>query len=249
MDPTQLLVHGFGALEHVTNLYALFGFVFIVGVVAIGVFVDHKKAKAGLLIVFSLLALLATYMLLVNTVTDIEDQLLVHLVRERGRSLVAEGVEVQLSDIETLKGKKNWDFNVKLDDSDHVFDEVFKRAGVNADVLGGMDADKWREFLGDLEGSSDTGTKVKAERIKDIPFAKLRVFIDGEEDTGFSDVYFFKDEKLRIPSDPSKSLRATLELVNLYNTKHFTSGEPEAANIRVLDRRRGGFPSRAGGGG
>jgi len=239
MQLEQLLVKGFDALQYVTNPYALFGFVFLIGIVAIGLLVKRQGAKALLLVVFAILALGAAYMLLDTTLASIEKQLLVHLVRDSNRALVAHGVEVQLADIETLKGKKDWEFNAKLDDAERVFAEVFTRAGVtdaNTPVFAQMSSNQWKAFLTDLEEANNVEAELRAEKIKDIPFAKFRVFVDGVEDPGFVHKYYFKNETLCIPSGTADCARAKLEIVNLYNTKHHSSGEPEAANVRVLQR-------------
>lgn len=236
MSSAELLIKGFDALLYVTDPYSLFGFVFLIGMILIGLFVGHQKARAVLLVLFALLALGATYVLLESTLANVQEQLLVHLVRLKSRALVSPGVEIQLVDIETLKGKKSWEFNVHLDDAKHVFDEVFVRAGVDREgelALTEMDSDSWRDFLEGLENSDLVEEQLRAEKIKDIPFAKFRAFIDGVEDTGVSSKYYFKGETLCLPSDSSDCDRARLKIVNIYNTKHHTSGEPEAVNLQV----------------
>lgn len=162
---------------------------------------------------------------------------LVHLVKDEKRVDITPRVKISLDDIETLKGKKNWEFNRNLDDVTHVFDEVFKRAGVNRPSIGeilAMESSQWKKFLESLENSNDTEERLKAEKIKDIPFAKFSVFVDGAELKEFRNKYFFKNEYFNIYDQSVDSTIAVIEVANIYNTKHHTSGEAEATNIRLI---------------
>ena len=237
MNPELLISKGFEALQYVTNPYALFAYIFLGGMVGIGIFVRHKIIKASFLMIFAALALGAAYSLVYTLLANIEEQVKVHLVRRSNRPLVAPGIEIELLDIETLKGRGDWNFNFQLDDGDHVFDEVFARAGVTPPgwtTRAEMDTDKWTEFLTELEESGDAEKCLQAEKIKDIPFAKFRVFVDGAEDPTLGDKYYFKNDMLCVPLGSSACGRAKLRIVNIYNTKHHSSGEPEALNIRVF---------------
>lgn len=228
----DLLIKGFDALQYVTNPYALVGFMFLVGTVVISFVKMQPRIKAGLLVAFASLVVGFAYLSIKTTFARIQDELLVHVVRDGGTGLVAKGVEVELVDIESLKGKKGWGFNHNLADIQHILDVVLARASVKQIDSREMDEEKWTVLLGSLEQSE----KIKAEIIKDTGFAKFRVFVDGVEQQGFDKKYYFKNEYLCIPLGTEKEgcPRARLQVVNLYNTKHHSSGEPEATNLRVI---------------
>lgn len=228
----DLLIKGFDALQYVTNPYALVGFMFLIGTVAISFVKMQPRIKAGLLIAFASLVIGFACLSLKTTFDRIKDELLVHVVRDGGTGLVAKGVEVELVDIESLKGKNGWAFNHNLPDIQHILDVVLARASVKQIDSREMNEAKWTALLKSLEKSE----KIKAEIIEDTGFAKFRVFVDGVEQQGFGKRYYFKNEYLYIPLGTEKEgcLRAKLQVVNLYNTKHHSSGEPEAANLRVI---------------
>jgi hypothetical protein len=243
----NLLIKGFDALQYVTNPYALVGFMFLIGTVAIGFVKLQPRIAAGLLVTFASLVVGFAYLSLKTTVAQIQDELLVHLVRDATPSLVAKGVEVQLLEIESSKGKP---FNANRPDNKHVIHEVFVRAGVGptdfvragvepTDLVdsANMNAEKWTKLLDSLKKSNNVSRMLRAEKIEDTGFAKFRVFVDGVEDRGFEDKYYFKNEYLCVPSNASNAPdcpRAKLQVVNLYNTIQHSSGESEAANLRVI---------------
>lgn len=226
---TDLLIKGFDALQYVTNPYALVGFIFLIGTVAISFVKVQPRIKAGFLVAFASLAIWFAYLSLETTFDRIKNELLVHVVRDGGTSLVAKGVEVELVDIESLKGKNDWEFNHNLPDIQHIIDVIFARASVKQRDICEMNKKEWIKLF-------EKSEKIKAEIIEDTGFAKFRVFVDGVEQQGFEKRYYFKNEFLCIPLDTEKSgcPRARLQVVNLYNTKHHSSGEPEAANLRVI---------------
>ena len=167
---------------------------------------------------------------------EVRDQSLVHLIKDDsgGWISITDQVDVKLVDIETLKGKTKenespggHDFNKSLGDQSHLFSTILVKASVNttdAKALIGMDQDGWDDFLAGLD-------KIKSESVKDIPFARLAVRVEGNEIDSFDGRWFFKGEPIPILVDEKESI--SLELVNVYNTKDKTSGEPEAVNLRV----------------
>lgn len=233
MQEANLLIPGFKSLQYVTNPYALVGFVFLIWAVSISFVKVPPRIKAGLLLVFASLVIgVASYLSLKTSFDRIKDESLVHIVRDGGRVVVADGIEVELVDIESLKGKSNWTFNSNLPDIQHILDVVLPRASVKQVSVRDLNEAKWTKLMVSLEESE----KIKAEIIEDTSFAKFHVFVDGVEDTNFESKYFFKNEYLCIPFGTEKEgcPKARLQVVNLYNTVHHSSGEPEAANLRLI---------------
>lgn len=239
----DLLLKGFEALQYIDNPYALVAFILLIGLigaVAMNFAKVEPRIKVGFPVALAILVAVFVYLFLKTTMTQVQDELLVHIVRDSGRGLVAKGVEVQLVDIESLKGKGGWEFNANLPDIQHVLHEVFARASVEEMDWNNMNEKKWAERLTSLETSDDLAEKIRAKMIEDTGFARFRVFVDGMEDRSFEHKYYFKNEYLCIPShapgedDSCSCSRAKLQVVNLYNTIHHSSGEPEAAVLRVI---------------
>ncbi len=230
MNAELLVTKGLDALQYIKNPYALVGFMFLIGTVAISFFKMQPRTKAGLLVVFASLVVVFAYRSLDTTLAKTQDELLVQIVRDQVEVPVVKGVDIQLVDIESLKGAGHWTFNENLPDIQHILDVVLTHASVKQIDKSDMNEAKWTELLESLEKSEN----IKAEIIKDTGFAKFRVFVDGVEDEYFKNKFFFKNEFLCIPKGLPGCTRAKLKIVNLYNTVHHSSGEPEAANLRVI---------------
>jgi hypothetical protein len=236
------LIKGFEVVPYITNPFALLAYMFLVIMIVLAALKINPVLKIVSLLLLASFVLYLTFNLVEDTtklsLRNMAKNSLLHLVKDEERVDITPRVMISLDDIETLKGKKNWEFNKKLDDLTHVFDEVFKRAGINrpsvSEILA-MESSEWKKFLKGLEDNNDLEEKLKAEKIKDIPFAKLSVFVDGVEVKEFRHKYYFKNEHFDIYDESGDSTIAIIEVVNIYNTKHRTSKESEAVNIRIVD--------------
>lgn len=220
----------FNALQYVDNPYALGAFLFLILVIALGRVrgIAPMFRYVGLLCLVFLVVLMMRG-LLQTALDGIKNQTLLHLVRDEGPVNAGEGISVELIDVETLKGGKEGGhaFNKSVANAEDVLARVLEKAGVTnvtSDQLLAMKDEEWAGFLSSLEAK-------KAEMIKDIPFAMFAVFCDGRRLSELSEGYYFKGDAI-IVSD-QKCGPASLRLVNVYNTKHASSGEREAVNLSL----------------
>jgi hypothetical protein len=225
----------FDALQYVTNPYALLGFLFLIAVVGIG-FTDMRDRLRGFsLIGLALLIVLTTGLLLRESLGKVAEASLVHLANDPDQQSaeVAQGVRVRLVDTTSLEGKPDqgrrmsgMEFNRTL--PPYVPAEVFERANVDPippDRFAKLSQAEWDAYLDGLG-------EAEADAVKDIPFARLRIWVDGKEAAAVSGRWWFKGQTVEVPGADGRPVR--FKLANIYNTKNRTSGEPEAINLQLL---------------
>jgi hypothetical protein len=233
--PTTLLSDSLDAIEFVTNPFALTAFVLVVILVGIGLFVQSPKTRTKLLVVFGLVSMAVPILHIYAVKSEVFENSLFHVVREAPPIELVQNIEISLVDIETLKGKKNWEFNSSLIGGSNVYSRIMEGAGLPAGSypnFASLNNKAWRKFIEGLEDSDDVEVKLQAEKIKDTPFAKFRVLVDGTVVEEISGQWFFKGDQLPLED-------ISIEIANIYNTKHHSSGEREAANVRVLGSKEG----------
>jgi len=155
---------------------------------------------------------------------------LVEVVRGKGQVQLSDRIALQLVDVETLKGKSKKDeppgheFNKNLDDTEHVFGEILSRAGVGGYTVQSilkMNQDEWEKFLDSLDDK-------QREKVKEIPFAKFNVYVDGNKDETFARRVYFQGEPLTLRVGDRN---INIEVVNILNTK--SSVEPESVKVQI----------------
>jgi hypothetical protein len=228
------LKSAFDALQYLTNPYALLGFVFLIAMLAFSS-IRGVKPVVRLIVsgVLCALVLLFIFLFLQNTLNKVRADVMIHAVRDQQRRALEKGVEVELVDIDPLQGKAKPGIAV----SGHVFNKekvgtdivsrIINRAGVvNPDMTAvmAMDQSAWDSYLAGLD-------QQQAQRIKDIPFARFTFYRDNKPVPTLSG-WYLKGDVIEIPLQKNDKMR--LALVNVYNTRNHTSGEPEAVNFRVL---------------
>lgn len=225
----------FDTLQHVNDPYALLGFLFLTVVVGIG-FIDMKDRLRGFsLIGLALLIVLTTGLLLRESLGKVAKASLVHLanVGEQRSAEVARGVLVRFVDATSLEGKPDrgrrvsgMEFNRTL--PPEVPAELFERANVAPippERFARISQAEWDDYL-------DRLGEAEADAVKDIPFARLRIWVDGKEATGISGRWWFKGQTVEVPGADGRPVR--FRLANIYNTTNRSSGEPEAINLQLL---------------
>lgn len=235
----QTFSDAFGSLQYVTNPYALFGFVLLVAMVGIGQASSISPlARTNLLGLSAVGALFIAGYVLVTSLDRAEnvvrENLMIHLVKGAGRVALSNSVEIKLVDIETLKKKvkkhekpSGHESNKSRGDTEHVFGTILAEAGVTdrtVPAVVALSQEEWESFLDGLPPHSK-------DVILDYPFVRLAVYVDGQRSPQFDSAWFFKNEVVSIPTHGSSVIN--LRLVNVYNTKHDTSGEREAINVRL----------------
>lgn len=147
-------------------------------------------------------------------------------------------ISIGLLDVNTLKGKskrskvdsKVWDpdsgidYNKSLDDKEHIFKKIMFLAGKADDPQKylRMSPEQWNTFLDGIESDS------QREQIKQIPFARFAVSVNGKEDDQFQKNAFFEGEWFPI-FDGRQTV--TVEVVKIRNTKG-ASRAHESVEIR-----------------
>jgi len=157
------------------------------------------------------------------------DGALIEIIKGNGQVRLTDRAALQLVDVDTLKGKSkknespSHEFNKNLDDREHIFKEVLSRAGVGGHTvqeLLKMSQDEWEKFLDSLDDK-------QREKVKEIPFAKFNVYIDGIKDETYTQRFYFQGEPLTLSVGDQK---VKLEIANILNTK--SSVEPESVKVR-----------------
>ena len=223
----------FDALRHVTNIYALLAFLFLVVVVVLGFAKVEARIRGISLAVLAVLVLGAVVFLLSDTLDDVAERSLVHLVNAPGRTSaeIAPGVVVELMDIDSLEAgveegeaRSGHAFNLSLPP------EVPRRVFEEADLelverrrYEAMSQQDWEDYLDSLGA-------VKERTVKDIAFARLKITVDGQEVAGESRRWRFKGDSISVARGSGAVVRFTL--ANIYNTRT-ASGEPEAVNLQI----------------
>jgi len=237
--------------KEANNPFTLIAFAFVLVVFSAPVFISSQLGARGKAISFIVLVVLLFSLTTIVAVAGVnsgraeirqsivksnglengpveEPKILFHLVRGGRPVEIASGLQVELADIETLKGKQGLEFNRTLADSERILSHVLSEAGitnVTASQLLTGSSDQWDTFLQDL-------TEDQRETVKEIPFARFKVLVDNNGPSEeFLKHWYFKGEVVTI-SRGETTVKFRLE--NVYNTKHKHSGEPEAVNIRLL---------------
>lgn len=224
----------FDALEYVDNPYSLLAIIFLAVIVALS-FSDIARDRLGaILTLFGVLIVATIFLLLRDSLDTLREKALVHLVNDfqapkRATAEVAPGVTITLLDTASLEGKvqggpkkSGLEFNRTLPRP--AVDAVFKLAGVPRPAdFWTMSQAQWEEFL-------DALSDEQADRVKDIPLAQLSVQVDGhDQDTSIG--WWLKHQEFDVRRG-ERVMR--VRLVNIYNTKSTSSGEPEAINLHIL---------------
>ena len=231
----------FEALRHVTNPYALLAFLFLVVVVALGFARVDARLRGGSLLVLAVLVLGAIVFLLRDTLDEVAERSLVHLVNAPGEASaeIAPGVVVSLMDIASLEAGpeervplSGHAFNVSLpaDVPRRVFEEA-ELEPLDPARFAAMSQQQWEDFL-DALGD-------RARPVKDISFARFRITVDGRELAEESGRWRFKGDPVPVRRGSEEVVRFVV--ANIYNTRT-ASGEPEAVNLRV--EQPGDAPAR-----
>lgn len=221
-----LVEGGFEALKYLTNPYAVAGFFSLILILALGLTRLGTIVKMPSILILAVLVVVMASMLARDVFVDARRNVMVHVVRDEGRVLVSKGIELELADVETLKGEKPGGLSFNRALGSDVITSVLRMAkitGKTAEDLSRMSEGEWVQFVKSLEPT-------QANKLRDIPFAKFRLYVNGVPKPEFSERWYFKHDYLNVPS-----MNRSLEIANVYNTKHDTSLEHEAVNLRLRD--------------
>lgn len=152
----------------------------------------------------------------------------IELVREEHVTLTNR-FAIQLVDVDTLKGKSkrkeapSHNFNKTLGDKEHIFREVLSRAGVSGysvKAILEMNQAQWETFLDRLDQN-------QRERVKQTPFARFNVYVDGNRDETYDQKAYFEGEVLTVKIG-AQNLK--LEIATIRNTKSIVV--PESVRVK-----------------
>ena len=145
------------------------------------------------------------------------------------RTRVNDDVEIELVNIQTLKGKSGKDesstqqFNKSLEDSEHVYSKILNEAGVanqTAETIRGMTQAQWDGFL-------DSLSENEKETITHTPFARFCVFVDGKKKDAFRRTKFFEGEALDLSDQ-----KLHVVVLSILNTKRIEKGSVDVRLVK-----------------
>jgi len=226
----------FDALQYVTNKYALLAYLFLTVIVAMSFVKIDPKIRGYIFAVLAVMIVVMIFLLLNGSLKDVEDKSKIHLVNVNNQGMpvqITPRVRVALTDTTSLEGKAKEDqpersghqFNKTL--PQYVMKRIMDRVNVTdhtVEQIYNMTQEDWDRFLKRL-GEQD------ADKVKDVSFARFEILLDGKEVQELSGKWYFKGDEVAVPLGNNQQVK--FQIVNIYNTKNLTSGEPEAVNIKL----------------